>query len=309
MKFLFLMDPIQSVIYHKDTSFAFMQAADRRGHEAFYLAQGSTSITPEGALFSVQKLSVNEPLKASEPFVLSEDDVDAIFMRKDPPFNSAYLMDTWLLDRVKSKIFILNDPAGIRTVNEKIWATQFKDLIPPTLISSSQTHILNFLDSHKKLIVKPTDGFGGASIFALMKGDTNTKVILESMTNNGRVEIIAQPFIEEAKLGDKRILLLGGDILGAVLRVHGEGDHRNNFFAGGKELACEITDRDREVVSVLKPHLQALGLHFVGIDMIGDYLIEVNVTSPTCLQEMNRLYSVQLDDTVVRYVEKKVSEQ
>jgi glutathione synthase len=308
MKFLFLMDPIQSIIYHKDTSFAFMKGAAKHGHDVYFLAQGGISLSPEGVLFSVQKISVEEPLRVGPLLTLHQDEVSAVFMRKDPPFDSAYLMDTWLLDRVKSTIFVFNDPAGIRSVNEKVWATQFKTLIPPTLVTRSQAQLLSFLDRYKKLIVKPTDGFGGASIFSVCQGDTNTKVIFETITKNGSEEIIAQPFIEEAKNGDKRLLLLDGDILGAVLRVHGDDDHRNNFFAGGKALACDITDRDREVVAILKPHLQALGLHFVGIDMIGDYLIEVNVTSPTCLQEMNRLYDVHLEDIVVQYVEKKVSE-
>jgi glutathione synthase len=308
MKLVFLMDAIESVIYHKDTSYAFMLGAQRRDHEVYFLRQGGISLSPDGVLFSVQKLTVDEALVAGPEVVLTEADVDVVFMRKDPPFDSAYVMDTWLLDRVNDKVLILNDPTGIRTVNEKIWATQFKSLIPPTLVTRSQSQILDFLSEHKSLIIKPTDGFGGASIFALTEGGPNTKVIIETVTDNGAKEVIVQTYIEEAKRGDKRILLLDGDILGAVMRVHGADDHRNNFFAGASEEKCEITDRDREVVETLKPHLRALGLHFVGIDMIGDYLIEVNVTSPTCLQEMNRLYDLQLEDVVVRYVEKKVSE-
>jgi glutathione synthase len=162
--------------------------------------------------------------------------------------------------------------------------------------------------SEKDVIAKPTDGFGGQSIFHIKANGPNMNVILETLTNNWTNDIIVQKYIPEAQHGDKRILLLNGNPLGAVLRLHADNDHRNNFFSGGKPHAAEITKRDQEIIDHIKPELKKLGLYFVGIDIIGDYLIEINVTSPTCLQEMNRLYHDHLEDRVIDFSEKLVDQ-
>jgi len=235
--------------------------------------------------------------------------VDVIFIRSDPPFDEQYLLNTWLLDLLPERIVIINKPSGIRTANEKIWATQFPSLVPRTLVTRRRDDILDFLSKEKKIIIKPTNSFGGQSVFLIDENDTNKNVILETVTGNFKQEVIAQQFIEDADKGDKRILLLDGEILGAVLRVHKKGEHRNNFFSGGKPVAVNITKRDEKIVTVLKPFLQKLGLYFVGIDILGDYLIEVNVTSPTCLQEMNRLYDVQLEEKLIDWAEKVKGEK
>lgn len=311
MKFVFLMDPLSSVSFEKDTTFVLMLAAHKRYHEVYYLSNGATSLIDGEVTFHVKKvipkLDKNNPFVIESELTLNANQIDALFIRTDPPFDSSYLLNTWLFDQLPKSVFVMNDPNAIRSCNEKIWAAQFKSIVPKTIVSSMKKDLLKFIDTEKKVIAKPTNSYGGQNIFAIKNDDINKNVILETLTDNFSKEIILQQFIKDADIGDKRILLLNGEILGAVLRVHKDGEHRNNFFSGGKPMAAEITDRDKEIVEILKPRLLELGLYFVGIDIIGEYLIEVNVTSPTCLQEMNRLYDKHLEDDVVAFVEKRVN--
>ncbi|MCM8538203.1 MAG: glutathione synthase [Lentisphaeraceae bacterium] len=312
MNFLFLMDPLETVKVHSDTSFIFMLGAHERGHKVYFLPSGGMTLKEGLVHFNVQEVVpvVREegmPFDLVASVVLTEEEADAVFVRTDPPFDSEYLMNTWLLERAEKNVAVINSPNGIRTVNEKIWATQFTDLIPRTVISRYLSDFKEFLAKEKNIIIKPTDGFGGAGVFKISEDAPNKNVSFEMLSERDKQEVIMQQYIPEASLGDKRILLLGGEPLGAVLRVHGSDDHRNNFYAGGKPEAVEITERDLEVIATLKPHLQKLGLHFVGIDMLGDYLIEVNVTSPTCLQEMNRLYDCKLQNKVIQFAENLVN--
>ncbi len=310
MKFIFLMDPLETVVFEKDTTFMLMLGAHRKGHDIYYAAKDSISLI-EGKVF-FHAIKVTPQNITHEPFIeehaarLSQDDIHAVFIRPDPPFNETYLINTWILDHLPKRIAVINNPSGVRTVNEKIWSAQFSDFVPATIVSSNKHDLLEFITKHKNIIAKPTNAFGGQSVFHIEQGHTNTKVILETLSNGYDEKIILQKYIPEAKNGDKRILLLNGEILGALLRVHGEGEHRNNFYAGGKPAPTEITLRDKEIVAALKPHLQKLGLYFVGIDILGTYLIEVNVTSPTCLQEINRLYNLRLEEKVIDFVTKLV---
>ena len=310
MKFLFLMNPLDQVVIIKDTSFIFMLGAHKRGHDVYYLPLDGITKVNGKLKFAVQKVTPQQvegsPFIVEDALTLEESDVDAVFIRTDPPFDADYLMKTWLLDSVKDRIFLINDPNGVRTVNEKVWATQFVDLIPPTCVTRSKKEYLSFLDEYEHIVGKPTDGFGGQGVFQIKKGDPNTNVIFETLTDNGARDVILQKYIPEAADGDKRIILLNGELIGAVLRLHGGDDPRNNFFSGGKPVKTEVTDREHEIIATLKPELQKLGLYFVGIDVMGDYLVEVNVTSPTCVQEINRLENVQLEDEVISFVEKQV---
>ncbi len=310
MNFVFLMDPLEMVKPEKDTSLAFMIGAHRRGHKVFYLPDGGISLKNNKVHFRltpvIPHVDNHSPFHIRECVELSQDDVHAVFVRSDPPFDQQYLMNTWLLDRLPKRIPVINNPAGLRTVNEKIWAAQFHRIVPKTVISRHKNHLIQFLNQEKTIVVKPANGFGGSSVFVIRKGNLNTNVILETVSRNETEEVIAQTYVADAKKGDKRILLLNGEPLGAVLRVHAKDDHRNNFFAGGKPHAATITANDRKIIKTLKPHLKTLGLYFVGIDIIGKYLMEVNVTSPTCLQEMNRLNNVRLEDNVIDFVEKLV---
>lgn len=312
MKFVFLMDPLESVIFEKDTTFTLMLGAKERGHEVYFLPADGIALIDGQIIFHVQRV-VPARVK-SRPFLiqkrmdLSAQSVDAVFIRTDPPFDEKYLMHTWLLDRLSAKVVCVNRPTGIRAVNEKVWATQFKDLLPPTLVSSRRSDLLDFIARENDVVAKPTNGHGGRAVFRVAKADTNTNVILETLSEGFKTSIVLQKYVSAAVKGDKRILLLNGEPLGAVLRLHAKEDHRNNFFSGGKAYPAKITARDKEVIEVLKPHLRKLGLYFVGIDMLGNYLTEVNVTSPTCLQEMNRFSGKKLETDVIAFVENLVKE-
>jgi len=310
MKFLFLMDPLETVIFEKDTTFILMLGAHDRGHEVYFLPEDGISLIEGKVYFHVTKVTpqaiTHMPFKKEHTLRLSQDDIHAVFVRPDPPVDEQYIMNTWLLEHLPKHIAVINNPSGIRTVNEKVWAAHFKDITPPTVISANKNDLLSFIAKHKNIIAKPTNAFGGQSVFHIENGNTNTKVILETLTDRYNKAIVIQKFIPESRNGDKRILLLNGNILGCLLRMHEDGEHRNNFFAGGKPMPAKINARDKKIVSILKPHLQKLGLYFVGIDILGDYLIEVNVTSPTCLQEMNRLYNVNLEEKVIDFVEKLI---
>ncbi len=312
MNFVFLVDKYDTWNVHKDTSFIFMIGAQRRGHTVHLLHEGGTTRKNGQVLMSATRVTAqmnpDKPFTDEQSVILTENDIDIVFIRTDPPFDEAYLMQTWLLDLLPKHIPVINEPAGIRQCNEKIWATQFTDLLPPTLVSSQREEIVKFIDEYKMVVAKPANGFGGQGIIKL----SNTNYVIESLsklTNKWRTEIIVQQYIKEAEIGDKRILLLNGEPIGAVLRVHGQDDFRNNFMAGGSAQPTEITERDLDVCARLKPYLQEMGLYFVGIDMLGDYLTEINVTSPTCVQEINSLQNVQLEDQVIDFAEKLIDRQ
>jgi glutathione synthase len=313
VRMIFLMDPLDGVHRHKDTTYAFMIEADRRGHEVYYLPLSGLSLEEGRLWFAVEWVRPTPqgpaPAERLGAVRMPAEDADVLFIRTDPPFDANYLTQTWLLDHAPEGLLVVNNPAGVRTVNEKIWALRFGDLVPPSLVTRSVREAELFLARHGKVVAKPTDGFGGKGIFVLERGGTNARVAFETLTGDGATYILVQAYVEEATVGDKRILLLDGEPLGALLRVHGDDDHRNNFFAGGRPETADITGRDLEIVKTLQPHLRALGLFFVGIDVIGEWLIEVNVTSPTCLQEMNRLYDVQLERKVLDAIEARVEEQ
>jgi len=310
MKFLFLMAPLETVIFEKDTTLMMMLGAHAHGHDVYYLPEDGISLIEGKVYFHVIKVIPQAiphmPFKEEHAARLSQDDIHAVFIRSDPPVDDQYIMNTWVLDHLPKRIALINSPSGIRTVNEKVWVSQFKNITPPTIISAQKSDLLSFVAKHKDVIAKPTNGFGGTNVFRIEKGHTNTNVILESLTERYKKAIVVQKFIPESIKGDKRILLLNGNFLGALLRKHEDGDHRNNFFAGGKPKPISINANDKKIIRILKPYLQKLGLYFVGIDILGDYLIEVNVTSPTCMQEMNRLYNVKLEEKVISFVEKLI---
>lgn len=289
---VFLSDPIETFVLEKDTTYALMKEAFLQGHRISYLRKGAYYCLGGKVSFELQDLiSIKDStghfeLSSSYPFL--GDDVDVLFVRTDPPFNEDYLHHMWILSLLEG-VLIVNSPEGIRAVNEKIWVNRYSDLTPLTLITRHKKAYDLFLKEQKKVVIKPCDGFGGSGIFVISDSDTNKHVIFEILTANGSRDIIVQAYIEDVSSGDKRILLLEGEILGAVLRKQLGDDHRHNFFAGGKALQTTVDSADKMIVSRIKPMLQALGLFFVGIDVIGGKLIEVNVTSPTCLQEMTRL--------------------
>ncbi|MEM7127170.1 MAG: glutathione synthase [Chloroflexota bacterium] len=314
MKFLFLMDPPVTVNIKKDTSFAFMEGATERGHETYYVPKGGITLNQGSVQF---RATLATPQRVTEkPFILGketilrDEDVDVLFIRPDPPFDAEYLMNTWLLDQARDRgIVVVNDPSGVRTVNEKVWATQFTQIIPKTVVTRHKSDFNDFLEAEGEVIIKPTDGHGGAGVFRIRQGDLNRNVTFETLTKNEQSEVIVQQYLSDASVGDKRILLLNGELLGAVLRVHSEDDHRNNFFAGGHPEATTVTNREIEIIETLAPHLRRLGLYFVGIDVIGERLVEVNVTSPTGIQEASHFAGTRLDDKVIAFAEGLVEQR
>lgn len=302
MKHVFLIDRPETLHPEKDTSFALMLEAQRQGHGIHVMLRGGISRKPAGITFQTRKAEVQD--KKAEAFTLSAmeeaaaGDFDIVWIRTDPPFDTNYLTDTWLLSQLEGRPKVLNAPHGLRTINEKIWAAQFTDITPPTLITASAPDFAAFLKEHGAVVVKPTDGFGGSSVFVVNHGDKNAAVVFETLVRLSGY-VIVQQYLKEATEGDKRILVLEGEILGAVLRLHGDTDHRNNFAAGGTAQPATVTANDEKIVTALRPHLKNLGIFFAGIDVIGGKLIEVNVTSPTCLREMQKFTDQNLAKKII----------
>lgn len=299
------MDPIESIDPSKDTTFALMVAAQNKNHNIFFMSPEGININHNNSYFwaSPVKVFPNKKIfyKKSKSLKLSTDDIDILFIRLDPPFNEKYLTCTWLLDQFQDRIFFMNSPSGIRTAQEKTLLLQFKDIVPDTCISSSKETLMAFARKYRQVILKPYNQFGGHGIFSFNSSDPNLIVGIELLTQKETVCCIIQPYIKDADNGDKRILLLNGDPLGAILRQHSNSDHRNNLFAGGSVKPCKINNRDLEIIQTIKPKLIELNLHFVGIDILGDYLVEINVTSPTCIQEMESTYKTQITDKIISY--------
>jgi glutathione synthase len=316
-RFAFVMDPLDLVLPDKDTTFVFMLESQARGHEIYFLGIGDLFARESSAHGRVRRAEVMRP-SASQPlhYRLFEERVeplawfDAVFMRKDPPFDMAFFVATHLLGFVDPKrTLVLNDPRGLREANEKLYALNFPTLIPPSLVTSDLGRLKAFLDElGGEMIVKPLDGAGGAGVFHLHRGDRNLNAILESATENGRRVIMAQKYLPEIRTGDKRVIVLDGEPLGAVLRVPSEEEHRGNIHVGGTCRKTGLTARDREICRAIAPRLRADGLYFVGLDVIGEWLTEINVTSPTGVQEINALDGVRLEADVIDWVEKRVAE-
>jgi len=305
---LFVMDPIESINIKKDTTFVIMLEAQKRGHEISYCELKNLFIKDSGGHAESTRVELE---RAEDYFRLGKtsvhilDDFDVIWMRKDPPFNMDYLYSTYILSFVdESKTHVINNPKGIRESNEKIYSLHFRDFIPPTLVSKDLDKLKRFLkDIGGEMVVKPLDGYGGEGIFYVKSDDFNSNPILESITNFGSTYVMAQRFIKDVSKGDKRIIMLNGEPIGAVLRVAAKGEFRSNFHSGGHPERTELTDRDIEICNAVKPRLLEDRLSFVGIDVVGGFLTEVNTTSPTCVQEINHFSNTILEEKIVDFSE------
>lgn len=315
MRFAFIMDPIHNVLIDKDTTFVFMLESQARGHEVWFLEMRDLFVHRSRAMGRARRIELRRELgnhftfhgETTEPL----GQFDAVFMRKDPPFDVAYLHATQVLDLARQDgAFVMNNPAGLRAANEKLFALNFPSVIPPTLVSQDAQRIKAFLEElGGEMIIKPVDGHGGFGIFYGHRDDRNMNSLIETMTHEGREPIIAQQYIPEVRQGDKRLIMLNGAPLGCTLRVPRADEHRGNIHVGGTCVKAEITARDREICREVGPRLRQEGLYFVGLDIIGDYLTEVNVTSPTGVQEINTLNGVKLETQVIEFVERQVEEQ
>jgi len=315
MRFAFIMDPIQHVLIDKDTTFVFMLEAQSRGHEVWYLEISDLFIERARAMGRSRRIELRRELDNHFTFGAEHTgplgEFDAIFMRKDPPFDITYLHATQLLDLARNEgAVVLNRPAGLRAANEKLYALNFPNVIPATLITHDARRLKAFLDElGGEMIIKPIDGHGGAGIFYVHQDDRNLNSILETLTQDGREAIIAQQYIPEVRQGDKRLIALNGEPIGCTLRVPRADENRGNIHVGGTCIKADITDRDKEICRTVAPFLQRDGLYFVGLDIIGHYLTEVNVTSPTGVQEIDRLNQTCLEAQVIDFAERQVAER
>ncbi len=291
MKFLFILDPLDSLKAYKDTSVAIMRAAQERGHQIFFCSQGGLHWKQRVFAFAgglTLTASDDDWYRAQEPKQTALSDFDAVLNRKDPPFDLEYLSASWLLaqaEREGARVF--NRPAAVRDHNEKLGILEFAQFVAPTLASSDPERVHAFIDEQQDVILKRLDGMGGESIFRVRVGDPNRYVIVETMVQGGARSIMAQRYIPEIADGDKRVLLIGGKpVPHSLARIAKPGETRANLAAGGRGVAQLLSAQDRKIAETLGPVLAARGLLLVGLDIIGDYLTEVNVTSPTCFREI-----------------------
>jgi len=308
-----VMDPIEGINFKKDSSLAMLLEAQSRGWTLYYMEQHDLYIAHDVARAKMKKLKVFDnadnwfELSAAEDLTL--DSLDAILMRKDPPFDMNYIYSTYILEKAEENgTIIINKAQSLRDANEKLFTNNFSQCMPPTLVSSQAEHIKAFYEEHKDIILKPLDGMGGASVFRIKKGDSNLSVIIETLTEHGTKLTMAQRFIPEIKEGDKRILLINGEpVPYALARIPAKGETRANLAAGGEGVGIELTDRDRWICEQVAPLLKEKGLIFVGIDVIGDYLTEVNVTSPTCIRELDKQYNINISAMLMDWIAKQRS--
>ena len=292
------MDPIERVNIDADSTFALALEAQARGHGLFhYLPQNL--VLREGRIRAkARALAVKREkgahFRLGTPEILDLASLDVILMRQDPPFDMAYITATHLLEQVPPQTLVVNDPVHVRNAPEKLYVTHFHKLMPPTLIASDREQILEFRAAHGDIIVKPLFGNGGAGVFHLTPEDENLNALLEMFTQLYREPVVVQRYLPEVREGDKRIILIDGEPAGAVNRIPPKGEARSNLHVGGKAVRAALSSRDREICEAIGPALKDKGLIFVGIDVIGDYLTEINVTSPTGIQEIDRFDGVNL---------------
>jgi glutathione synthase len=295
----FQMDPMESINIAGDSTFALQLEAQARGHSLHHYLPRHLSLRDGRLTARARRLEVRrEPgnhfsYGAFETLDLAA--MDIILMRQDPPFDMAYITATHLLEHLKDEVLILNDPVAVRNAPEKLFATHFPGLMPPTLITSDRDVIAQFRAEHGEIILKPLFGNGGAGVFHLRPEDDNLNALIEMFTAMSREPIMVQRYLPEIRRGDKRIILIDGVAAGGVLRVPSPGEARANLHVGGRAEKTDLTPRERDICAAIGPALAAQGLVFVGIDVIGDYLTEINVTSPTGIQEINRLDGVALE--------------
>ena len=306
-----VMDPVDRINIDKDTTFVLMLEAQQRGHKIYFMEIDDLFLrggTPYSRYRRLELTRANPHYRLGESKTGALAEFDSIWMRKDPPFDMKFFFTTHLLSLIdERRCFLLNNPKGLREANEKLYALRFPEQIPQTLVSSDMETLRSFMaELGGEMIIKPLDGCGGSGVFYLSSQDRNTNSILEAATDNGRRLIMGQRYLPEIRQGDKRIIVLNGEPLGAVLRVPLESETRGNIHVGGQCVKTAVTERDSEICAALAPLLRADGLYFVGLDVIGSFLTEVNVTSPTGIQEVNALNGVRLEIQVVDFVEQQV---
>jgi glutathione synthase len=308
MRFVYVMDPMDRVLPDQDTTFAFLRAAQGRGHESLHCEARDLFVRGGDVWARVRPLKVSDAAPHATfgtPADVRIADVQAVFIRKDPPFDNLYLMATLLLERARGRTLLLNDPRGLRDANEKLYALNFARWMPKTLVTAHEDEVFAFV---KELggtgVIKPLDLAGGSGVMLLRADDKNARSIVQLLTGEGQRHVMVQEYVPAVVKGDKRILLLGGDVLGAINRVPRADDLRSNIHVGGSVEACAVTDGEREMVADLAPRLCGDGLVFVGLDVIGGKLTEVNVTSPTGIQQLSQHQGRDVAVDVIAWAER-----
>ncbi|RKZ97643.1 MAG: glutathione synthase [Gammaproteobacteria bacterium] len=308
-----VMDPISEINIKKDSSFAMLLAAQAKGWSLFYMEQQDLFLHQGFVSASMKPLKVMDnsdnwyQLGNTQTMPLA--DLDVILMRKDPPFDMEYIYSTYLLEQAQAAgVLVVNNPQSLRDANEKLYTAWFPQCCPPTLVTRKTELIRDFQQQHNDIILKPLDGMGGASIFRVKPDDPNTSVIIETLTEHGRKSVMVQQFIPEIADGDKRILMINGEpVPYALARIPAQGETRGNLAAGGRAEGRDLTEHDRWICQQVGPTLREKGLLFVGLDVIGNYLTEINVTSPTCIRELDQQFNLDIAGDLMNSIEQQLS--
>ena len=311
LKVAFQMDPMESIDIAGDSSFALALEAQERGHKLFHYEPKNLSLSqlkPVAKLRSltVQNITGNHFSLGEQRIADLKTDIDVILMRQDPPFDMSYITATHILEHVHPHTLVINNPTNVRNTPEKLFVTHFENVMPPTLITSDEEEIFSFRKEFRDIIVKPLFGNGGAGVFHIKPDDENLSSLIELHKTFYREPLMIQEYVPAVRQGDKRIILIDGKPVGAVNRVPAKGEARSNMHVGGKPMKCELTGRDREICEIIGPSLKEKGLLFVGIDVIGEYLTEINVTSPTGIQELSRFEDTNISSLIWDAIEKKL---
>ncbi|QBY05064.1 glutathione synthase [Thalassotalea sp. HSM 43] len=308
-----VMDPIENINVAKDSSLAMMLEAQSRGHELYYMQMQDLYMLHGEARASVSKVTVFDDAKHWYDIESTDDvalaDMDAILMRKDPPFDTEFIYATYMLERAEEQgTLIVNKPQSLRDCNEKLFTAWFAEFTPKTLVTRDATRIRDFHAQHKDVIIKPLDGMGGSSIFRMKDGEANVGVIIETLTAHGSMYAMVQEYMPEIVDGDKRILIVNGEPMPYCLaRIPAQGETRGNLAAGGRGEARPLSASDKLIAETIGPELKKRGLYFVGLDVIGDKITEINVTSPTCIREIEKAYPINISGKLFDAIEEIVA--
>ncbi len=309
MRFVYVMDPMDRVLPDKDTTFAFQRAAQKRGHVALHCEPRDVYVKDGDVYARVRHLTVQDAapyISWGETEEVRLADAEAVFIRKDPPFDAMYMYATQLLEKARGRTIILNDPRGLRDANEKLYALHFPQHMPRTLVTSHEDRIFAFLkEIGGRAVIKPLDLAGGSGVMILAHDDKNARSIIQLLTDEGRRLAMVQEFLPAVEKGDKRILLLDGQVLGAINRVPREDEFRSNIHVGGRVDPTDVTEQERKLVADIAPRLLKDGLIFVGLDVIGGKLTEVNVTSPTGIQQLSHHVGRDMAAEVIMWAERQ----
>ena len=305
------MDPVVDIDVDADSTFVLASEAQARAHDLFHYGPQDLSLNQGRVVARARPMSVSRDTgghaNLGDAVALELADVDVVLMRQDPPFDMAYITATHILEHIHPQTLVVNDPVNVRNAPEKLFVTHFDGVMPPTLISSDLYEILAFRAEHKDIIVKPLYGNGGTGVFHVTPDDENLNALMELFTGLYREPIVVQRYVPEIRQGDKRIILVEGEPVGAFLRVPAKGEARSNLHVGGTAHQSTLTAREIEICQIIGPTLKEMGLLFVGIDVIGDWLTEINVTSPTGLQEINRFDGAKLEANIWDAIEARLS--